>query len=223
MKLSDKIINLEEQGVQFLDKDKVEIRGELICGHRVRIETNVIFEGKVVLGDHITISSNVIISDSIIASGTTIKPFTLIENAEVGKDCMVGPYARLRPGTVIGDTSQIGNFVEIKNSVLGASCRVNHMAFIGDACLADEVTIGAGTITCNHDGLNTNKTIIEKGAYIGSNVNLVAPVTISSYSTIGSGSTITKDVPKDKLTIARARQKTISNWKGPSVDKKVNS
>ena len=220
MKLTDKIRDLEEQGVQFLDKGKVEIRGELTCGLGVRIETNVIFEGKVVLEDHITISSNVIMSDSHIGSGTTIKPFSLIENAQVGKECMVGPHARIRPGTIIGDASQIGNFVEIKNSVLGASCRVNHMAFIGDAFLADEVTIGAGTITCNHDGLNTNKTVIEKGAYVGSNVNLVAPVTISSYSTIGSGSTITKDAPKDKLTIARARQETVKNWKGPSMDKK---
>jgi bifunctional UDP-N-acetylglucosamine pyrophosphorylase/glucosamine-1-phosphate N-acetyltransferase len=214
MKLTDKIRDLEEQGVHFFDKDKVEIRGELICGLGVRIETNVIFEGKVVLEDHITICSNVIMSNSQVDSGTTIKPFSLIENAQVGKECMVGPYARIRPGTIIGDDSQIGNFVEIKNSVLGTSCRVNHMAFIGDAFLADEVTIGAGTITCNHNGVKTNKTVIMKGAYIGSNVNLVAPVTIYEDSVIGSGSTITEDVPAKKLTVARVRQKVIESWKG---------
>ncbi len=214
MKVTDKIRDLEKQGVQFLDKDKVEIRGELICGLGVRIETNVIFEGKVVLEDNIAIGSNVIMSDSHIGSGTTIKPFSLIENAQVGRECMVGPYARIRPGSIIGGACQIGNFVEIKNSILGTSCRVNHMAFVGDALLGDKVTIGAGTITCNHDGVKTNKTVVMKGAYIGSNVNLVAPVTIYEDSVIGSGSTITEDVPAKKLTVARVRQKVIESWKG---------
>lgn len=214
MKVTDKIRDLEKQGVQFLDKDKVEIRGELICGLGVRIETNVIFEGKVVLEDHTAIGSNVIISDSHIGSGTTIKAFSLIENAQVGKECMVGPYARIRPDTIIGSACQIGNFVEIKNSKLGISCRINHMAFIGDALLGDEVTIGAGTITCNHDGVKTNKTVVMNGAYIGSNVNLIAPVTIYEASVIGSGSTITEDVPAKKLTVGRVRQKVIESWKG---------
>ena len=215
MKLIDKINLLEEQGVVFLDKDKVEIRGDLICGKDVEIDTNVIFEGNVVIEDKVKIKSNVLISSSYIGSGTIIKPFSIIENTKISKYCMIGPQARLRPDTFIGDNCQIGNFVEIKNSKIGNFCRINHMAFIGDARLEDEVTIGAGTITCNHDGLQINETIIEKGAYIGSNVNLVAPLRISSNSTIGSGSTITKDVPQDKLTLARSKQVTIRNWKGP--------
>ncbi len=219
MKLTNKLERLEEQGVVFLDKDKVEIRGDLICGEGVEIETNVIFEGRVVIEDKVMIGSNVMVSSSYIGSGTVIKPFSIIDNAKINQDCVIGPQARLRPGTTIGSNCQIGNFVEIKNSVIGSFCRINHMAFIGDAFLEDEVTIGAGTITCNHDGHQTNETTIEKGAYIGSNVNLVAPLKISSYSTIGSGSTITEDVPQNKLTLARSKQVTLENWKGPKSDR----
>jgi len=210
---------LLKSGVEILDLDKIEIRGKLRCGKNVEIGTNVIIEGDVVLGSSVKVESNTIIISSNVGDKTKIKSFSSIKKSFVGKDCIIGPYARLRTGSKIGNFSQIGSFVEIKNSIIGSNCRINHMAFLGDAKLGRDITIGAGTITCNHDGVGACKTIIESGSYIGSNVNLVAPVKVSANSTIGSGSTITTNVPKGKLTIARARQTTISNWKGPKSKK----
>lgn len=212
---SIKIKKLQLEGVNFIDSDKVEIRGNLICDQGVEIDTNIIIEGEVNLGKSVKLGPNTIIRNSSIGSFSEIKAFSSLNNCKVGDYCMVGPYARLRTATSLDNKCQIGNFVEIKNSSIGKNCRINHMAFVGDATLEDDVTIGAGTITCNHNGLEINKTLIESGAYIGSNVNLVAPVKVAKNATIGSGSTITKDVAEDKLTLARSEQITVEGWKGP--------
>jgi len=207
--MNEKIKILIDSGVNILDTDKIEIRGNLRCGKNVSIETNVIIEGEVFLDDDVIIGSNTIIINSTISSGTKVNHFSLIKNSIIAKNCNIGPFCRLRTGSIIEDESQIGTFVEIKNSTIGSKCKVNHMAFIGDTIIGNNVTIGAGTITCNHDGMKSQKTIIESGSYIGSNVNLVAPVHIEENAIIGAGSTITKQVPKNKLTLSRAKQITI--------------
>ena len=202
---------LQENGVNILDIEKLEIRGNLECGKDVFIETNVIIEGNVYLGDYVTIRSNTIIIDSSINNHTEIKSNSLIRNSIISENCVIGPYSRLRSGTKIANNSQIGTFVEIKKSTIGSGCKINHMAFIGDAILGDDVIIGAGTITCNHDGNDTQQTIIHSGSYIGSNVNLIAPIVIEENAIIGAGSTITENAPKNKLTLSRSKQVTIGN------------
>lgn len=203
-----------ERGVRVRDPHQVWLRGELLCGSDVELDVNVIVEGKVVLGDGVRIGANCILRDSHVGANTRIQPFSLVESAKIGLHATVGPYARIRPISVIGDRVQIGNYVEIKNSEVGSGSRINHHAFVGDALLGDDVTIGAGTITCNHDGVRINRTTIDQGAYIGSGCNLVAPVRIGRGATVGAGSTITHDVPPATLTIARARQVTIDSWRG---------
>jgi bifunctional UDP-N-acetylglucosamine pyrophosphorylase/glucosamine-1-phosphate N-acetyltransferase len=210
-----KVEALLRQGVRFLDPRNVYLRGDLTCGADVEIDINVIFEGSVTLEDGVRVGAHTILTDARIGQNTTIKPFTMIEGSTVGADAAIGPYARLRPGTTIGDRSSIGNYVEIKNARIDAGARINHHAFVGDAELAEDVTIGAGTITCNHDGAGRARTVIERGAYIGSGCKLVAPLRIGAGATIGAGSTITRDVPPGKLTLARSRQTTIENWQGP--------
>lgn len=205
------------QGVRIRDPHKVYIRGDLSCGSGVEIDINVVVEGRVVLGDGVKIGANSIIRDARVGKDARIHPFSLVENSIVGSDSFVGPYGRVRPGSEIGDGVQIGNYVEIKNSRIGSGSRINHHTFIGDAILAAKVTIGAGTITCNHDGRETRQTIIERGAYIGSGCNLVAPLRIGEGAVIGAGSTITRDVPAAKLTLARSPQTTIENWQGPKA------
>jgi bifunctional UDP-N-acetylglucosamine pyrophosphorylase/glucosamine-1-phosphate N-acetyltransferase len=210
-KYAEKLI---AQGVKIFDSNRIDIRGNLKCGENVIIDINVIFEGEVVLGDGVKIGANCIINNSLIGNNSNIKPFSMIEDSIIGESTFVGPYGRIRPGTKIGNKSQIGNFVEIKNSNIGVGCQVNHLSFIGDADIEKEVIVGAGTITCNHNGVKINRIIIDQGAYIGSGTNLIAPVKINANSTIGAGSTITDEVPKDALTIARSRQVTIGDWKG---------
>ena len=209
--LLQKAKKLQKNGVTILDIEKLEIRGNLECGKGVLIETNVIVEGKVYLGDYVTIRSNTIIVDSSINNHTEIKSNSLIRNSIISENCVIGPYSRLRSGTKIANNSQIGTFVEIKKSTIGSGCKINHMAFIGDAILGDDVIIGAGTITCNHDGNDTQQTIIHSGSYIGSNVNLIAPIVIEENAIIGAGSTITENAPKNKLTLSRSKQVTIGN------------
>jgi bifunctional UDP-N-acetylglucosamine pyrophosphorylase/glucosamine-1-phosphate N-acetyltransferase len=209
--LLQKAKKLRDNGVNILDIEKLEIRGNLECGKDVFIETNVIVEGNVYLGDYVTIRSNTIIIDSSINNHTEIKSNSLIRNSIISENCVIGPYSRLRSGTKIANNSQIGTFVEIKKSTIGSGCKINHMAFIGDAILGDDVIIGAGTITCNHDGNDTQQTIIHSGSYIGSNVNLIAPIVIEENAIIGAGSTITENAPKNKLTLSRAKQVTIGN------------
>jgi bifunctional UDP-N-acetylglucosamine pyrophosphorylase/glucosamine-1-phosphate N-acetyltransferase len=213
--LDQKTETLTSKGTCFLEPQNVIIRGQLTCGENVEIDANVIFEGNVHLQKNVKIGANCILRDATIGQNTVINPFSLIEEASVGSDSFVGPYGRVRPNSEIGNNVQIGNFVEIKNANISDGTRINHLSFIGDAELKDNVTIGAGTITCNHDGADVNRTIVEEGAYIGTNVSLVAPLKIAKGSMIGSGSTITEDTPAQKLTIARARQVVVGLWKGP--------
>ena len=214
-----KAYKLIAAGVVVRDPQRLDIRGSLVCGKGVEIDINVVFEGDVLLEDGVIIGANCILRNCKIGKDTQINPFSLVEEAIIGEKSFVGPYGRLRPGTRIGNSVQIGNFVEIKNSNIASRCRINHLSFVGDAELAENVTIGAGTITCNHDGIGVNRTTIEEGAYIGSGCNLVAPLKVNANSTIASGSTITEDVAGDTLTIARSRQVKIKNWKGPKSRK----
>ena len=217
--LLKKAYKLIAAGVVVRDPQRLDIRGTLVCGKGVEIDINVVFEGDVVLEDGVIIGANCILRNCKIGKDTQINPFSLVEEAIIGEKSFVGPYGRLRPGTRIGNSVQIGNFVEIKNSNIASRCRINHLSFVGDAELAENVTIGAGTITCNHDGIGVNRTTIEEGAYIGSGCNLVAPLKVNANSTIASGSTITEEVAGDTLTIARSRQVKIKNWKGPKSRK----
>ena len=202
-------------GVRIRDPNRVAIRGELHCGSGVEIDIDVIIEGKVALGDGVRVGANSILINSTIGANTRVNPFSIVEDAVIGPNCFVGPYGRVRPGSKIGDSVQIGNFVEIKNSEIGSGSRINHLAFIGDATLERDVTIGAGSITCNHDGVGVSRTEIKAGAYVGSGCELVAPLSIGTNATIGAGSTITRDVPARKLTLARSRQVTVENWVRP--------
>jgi len=210
---------LMEQGVTFADPGRVDIRGELACGKDVFIDVNVIFEGQVTLGDNVRVASNNIICDSRVGKGTVIRANCHLEGATTGDDCVVGPYARLRPGADLADQVKIGNFVEIKKSTIATGSKVNHLSYIGDATLGAGVNVGAGTITCNYDGANKHQTIIGDDAFIGSGVELVAPVKIGKGATIGAGSTISKTAPAGGLTLERAKQATIRGWK-PPVKKK---
>ena len=217
--LLEKVYKLMADGVVVCDPHRLDIRGELSCGSSVKIDVNVVFEGDVALEDGVTIGANCVLRDCKIGRGTEINPFTLVENAVVGKQSFIGPYARVRPGSRVGDRVQIGNFVEVKNVNIASNCKINHLSFIGDADLAENVTIGAGTITCNHDGVRINRTTIEEKAYIGSGCELVAPLKVNRNATIASGSTITEEVVGDTLTIARARQIIVEGWHGPKSRK----
>ena len=214
-----KAYKLIAAGVVVRDPQRLDIRGTLVCGKGVEIDINVIFEGDVMLEDGVIIGANCILRNCKVGKDTQINPYSLVEESIIGEKSFVGPYGRLRPGSKVGDNVQIGNFVEIKNAIVASMCRINHHSFVGDADLAENVTIGAGTITCNHDGIGINRTTIEEGAYIGSGCNLVAPLKINTNSTIASGSTITEEVPCDTLTIARSRQLNIKTWKGPKSRK----
>jgi len=218
--LSEKAYKLVSDGVLISDPERLDIRGVLSCGKNVKIDINVIIEGEVALEDGVSIGANCILRNCRIGKDSNINPFSLIEDAAVGKHSFVGPYGRLRPGSLIADNVQIGNFVEIKNAKIESKCRINHLSFVGDADLAKGVTIGAGTITCNHDGVGINRMSVGKDAYIGSGCNLVAPLIINTKSTIASGSTITEDTPSNMLTLARSRQVVIEGWAGPKNPKK---
>ena len=210
-------IGAMHKGVRIRDPYSVYIKGSLTCGVGVEINPNVTLEGDILLGDKVKVGSNSILRNCQIGDNTVINPFSLIEYSSVGSDSFIGPFGRIRPGCVIGNKVQIGNYVEIKNSHIGDCTRINHHTFIGDSLLADQVTIGAGTITCNHDGIGISETVIERGAYIGSGCNLVAPLNIGAGATIGAGSTITKNVPAAKLTLARSVQTTIHGWVKPKI------
>ncbi len=211
---------LLEQGVTLADPARIDVRGSLRCGRDVMIDVNCVFEGDVELGEHVQIGANCVIRNARIAAGTQIKPFTHIEDARIGAESQIGPYARLRPGTVLADDVHVGNFVEIKNSQFGAHSKANHLAYVGDATVGQRVNIGAGTITCNYDGAHKHRTIIEDDAFIGSDTQLVAPVTVGRGATLGAGTTLTKDAPADSLTVSRARQTSIAGWQRPVKSKK---
>jgi bifunctional UDP-N-acetylglucosamine pyrophosphorylase/glucosamine-1-phosphate N-acetyltransferase len=204
-----------KRGVTLLDPARFDLRGELTTGRDVIIDVNVVFEGRVEVGDDVYIGPNCVIRYARIGSGSRIEASTVIENAEIGERCHIGPYARLRPDTHIAAEAKIGNFVEVKKASIGRGSKVNHLSYIGDAEVGSDVNIGAGTITCNYDGANKHLTRIGDGAFIGSDSQLVAPVTVGAGATIGAGSTITRDAPPGELTLSRVPQQTRPGWKRP--------
>jgi bifunctional UDP-N-acetylglucosamine pyrophosphorylase / glucosamine-1-phosphate N-acetyltransferase len=212
--------HLLQQGVTLSDPARIDVRGKLKCGRDVEIDVGCIFEGVVKLGDHVRVGAYSVIRNSRIGSGTHIQPFSHIDQTEIGANAHIGPYARLRPGSKLHDDVHIGNFVEIKNSEIAKGSKANHLSYIGDSSVGSRVNIGAGTITCNYDGANKHRTIIEDDVFIGSDTQLVAPVTIKRGSTIGAGSTITRDTPEGELSLSRSKQMTISGWKRPQKEKK---
>jgi bifunctional UDP-N-acetylglucosamine pyrophosphorylase/glucosamine-1-phosphate N-acetyltransferase len=204
------------QGVTLADPNRFDLRGEITkLGQDVSIDVNVILEGTLEIGDGVTIGPNCVIKNSKIANGVEILANCVIENATVGADSRIGPFARLRPAAEIQSSVHIGNFVEVKKSIIGQGSKVNHLSYIGDCQIGESVNVGAGTITCNYDGINKSLTIIEDGAFIGSSTQLVAPVTVGKNSTIAAGSTITKNTPEEQLTLSRAKQITIKGWRRP--------
>ncbi|MFS2218843.1 bifunctional UDP-N-acetylglucosamine diphosphorylase/glucosamine-1-phosphate N-acetyltransferase GlmU [Telluria sp. Tellsp104] len=213
-------IALLEKGVTLMDPARIDVRGELVCGRDVTIDVGCVFEGRVVIGDGVTIGAHSVFVNATVAAGAQIKPFCHLEDAVVGEKSIIGPYARLRPGTELGEDVHVGNFVEIKNSKVAAHSKANHLAYVGDADVGSRVNIGAGAITCNYDGANKFRTIIEDEAFIGSDSQLVAPVTVGKGATIGAGTTLTKNAPAGKLTISRPKQLTIENWTRPVKVKK---
>ena len=202
-------------GVTFADPARVDIRGELKCGRDVFIDVNVVFEGKVTLDDNVRVGMNNLMRDSTLGKGTVLRANCHLEGADAGANCIIGPYARLRPGAELADDVRVGNFVEIKKSTVDDGSKVNHLTYIGDAQVGKGVNVGAGTITCNYDGANKHLTVIGDHAFIGSGVELVAPVEVGKGATIGAGSTISKPAPAGELTLERAKQVTVSGWKKP--------
>jgi bifunctional UDP-N-acetylglucosamine pyrophosphorylase/glucosamine-1-phosphate N-acetyltransferase len=203
------------QGVSLLDPSRFDLRGEVEVGQDITIDVNVIIEGKVKIGSNVTIGANCILIDSIIEDNATIHANSILEQAIVGQHCNVGPYARLRPGTVMKEQSRVGNFVEMKKTILGKGSKANHLTYLGDTEVGEGANIGAGTITCNYDGVNKFKTFIGDGAFIGSNSALVAPASIGANATVGAGSIITKEVGDNELAICRAKQRNIDTWQRP--------
>ena len=209
-------LRLMNDGVTVIDPERIDVRGELVCGKDVTIDVGCVFSGRVVLGDGVKIGAYCVLKDVEIGAGTQVLPFCHFDGAQVGQDARLGPYSRLRPGTSLADQTHIGNFVEIKKSVVGLGSKVNHLSYIGDTDMGARVNIGAGTITCNYDGVNKFRTTIMDDAFIGSDTQLVAPVTVGKGATLGAGTTLTKDAPDGELTLARARQTTIKGWKRPT-------
>ena len=204
--------DLLKAGATLIDKSRIDIRGNVEVGADCVIDVNVIFEGDVELGDNVEIGANSVISDTKIDNGTKILPFSHIVQSNIGKDCSIGPYARLREGSIIENEAKIGNFVETKKSTIGKSSKANHFSYLGDAQIGDNVNIGAGTITCNYDGKDKHKTNIGEGSFIGTNSSLVAPINIGKNAYVGAGSTITKDIPDDALGVGRGKQINKENW-----------
>ncbi|NMG48734.1 UDP-N-acetylglucosamine diphosphorylase/glucosamine-1-phosphate N-acetyltransferase [Azoarcus communis] len=210
---------LMDDGVTLIDPARIDVRGELRCGRDVEIDINCVFEGSVVLGDGVRIGANCVIRDTVIGAGTRVAPFSHLDNTLMGEDCIIGPYARTRPGTRLGKDVHVGNFVEIKNSTVADHSKANHLAYVGDADIGQRVNIGAGTITCNYDGVNKYRTVIEDDVFIGSDTQLVAPVRVGRGATLGAGTTLTKDAPAEQLTVSRAKQLSIAGWKKPVKNK----
>lgn len=210
-----KATELMMSGVTFRDPARVDIRGDIKAGQDITIDINVIFEGNNTIADNVSIGAHCIIINSIIHEGAEILPNSIIENAEVGTNCSVGPFARLRPGTKLAAKAKVGNFVEVKNANIGLGSKINHLSYIGDTDMGADVNIGAGTITCNYDGANKHRTVIGDRVFVGSDTQLVAPVTVEDGATIGAGSTIRKTAPADALTLTKSEQKTVKGWQRP--------
>jgi bifunctional UDP-N-acetylglucosamine pyrophosphorylase/glucosamine-1-phosphate N-acetyltransferase len=215
---------LMEAGVRLADPARFDLRGALACGSDVEIDVNCVFEGQVALGDGVRIGAHCVIRNASIAAGAVIHPFTHMDGealgVQIGAGALVGPFARLRPGTVLGEDVHIGNFVEVKNSTLARGAKANHLAYLGDATVGERVNFGAGSITANYDGANKHRTVIGDDVHVGSNCVLVAPVALGAGATIGAGSTIGRDAPAGQLTVARAKQVSIAGWKRPAKAKK---
>lgn len=207
---------LMQQGVTLLDANRLDIRGEVETGQDVEIDVNVILQGKVVLGNQVKIGANVVLNNVEIAEGSVIHPFSHLEQVKVGAHCRIGPYARIRPGSDLADRVHVGNFVELKNAQVGEGSKMNHLSYIGDTKMGCGVNIGAGTITCNYDGVNKHQTVIGDRVFVGSDSQLIAPVMIEDDATIGAGSTITKTAPAGELTLSRSKQMTIKGWQKPA-------
>ena len=217
-RLANKLL---QQGVTLKDPARLDVRGTLTCGRDVEIDVNCMFEGNISLGDNVKIAANCVIKNAVIQAGTHIAPFTHIDDSRIGENSRIGPYARLRPGTTLAADTHIGNFVELKNTQVDIGSKINHLSYVGDTTVGKNVNIGAGTITCNYDGANKFRTVIEDNAFIGSDSQLIAPITIGKGATIAAGSTITRDAPADQLTFCRAKeQKSIAGWKRPVKIKK---
>ncbi|BCX88417.1 bifunctional UDP-N-acetylglucosamine pyrophosphorylase/Glucosamine-1-phosphate N-acetyltransferase [Methylomarinovum tepidoasis] len=206
---------LMDQGVTLRDPERFDVRGEVEAGRDVEIDPNVMLEGRVRLGDRVRIGMGAVIRDAEIGSDVEILPYSVIDGVRIGPGCRIGPFARLRPETVLADHVHIGNFVEIKKSCVGSGSKINHLSYVGDSEVGAGVNIGAGTITCNYDGVNKHRTVIGDGAFIGSDTQLVAPVRVGEGATIGAGSTITRDAPAGKLTLSRSKQVTVEHWQRP--------
>jgi bifunctional UDP-N-acetylglucosamine pyrophosphorylase/glucosamine-1-phosphate N-acetyltransferase len=211
---------LMEAGVRLADPARIDVRGTLTCGSDVEIDVNCLFEGDVVLGDGVRVGANCVLRDAQIAAGAVIHPFSHIEGATVGAGSLVGPFARLRAGAVLGDAVHIGNFVEVKNSTLANGAKANHLAYLGDATVGERVNFGAGSITANYDGANKHRTTIGNDVHVGSNCVLIAPITLGNGATIGGGSTLAKNAPAGQLTVARAKQVSLAGWSRPKKPSK---
>ncbi len=210
-----RVEELMRQGATVADPGRLDIRGEVTCGQDVFLDVGVVLEGEVRLGDGARVGPYCVVRDCEIGDGTTVHPHSVLEGARIGSGCSVGPFARLRPGTELSAGARVGNFVEVKNSQLGEGSKANHLSYVGDTTVGRDVNIGAGTITCNYDGANKHRTVIGDRAFIGSGVELVAPVEVGEGATIGAGSTVSKDAPPEALTVARSRQMTVKGWKRP--------
>lgn len=208
-------IELMMHGVTMADKTRVDIRGELMCGQDVYLDANIVFEGHVNVGQGCRIGPNCVLNNVTLGENTVIEANSVLEDSVIGNHCSIGPFARIRPGTVLGDRCKIGNFVETKKAVFDTDSKASHLSYLGDVTVGKKVNIGAGMITCNYDGANKHQTVIEDGAFIGSDTQLVAPVTVGENATIGAGSTIRKSVPAGGLTLTASKQTTLSDWKRP--------
>jgi len=209
-----------QAGVALADPQRFDVRGSLTCGRDVYIDVGCLFEGEVTLGDRVVIGPHCVVKDAVIGDDTRVEAYSHVDQAKIGHGAQLGPYARIRPGSVIGDAAHIGNFVEIKNTALGKGSKANHLAYVGDADIGQGVNIGAGTITCNYDGVNKHRTTIEDDAFIGSDTQLVAPVRVGKGATLAAGTTLTRDAPPHKLTLSRSTQKTLENWQRPAKKSK---
>jgi len=215
----DQAAALMARGVTLIDPARLDVRGEVEVGKDVLVDINAVFIGDVKIGDNVVIEPNCIIQDAVIGSNVTVKSNSVIEDAVIGDYCDIGPFARIRPGTRLASHAKVGNFVEIKKSIVGEGSKISHLSYVGDTEMGSDVNIGAGTITCNYDGVNKFKTTIGDDVFVGSDTQLVAPVTIKDGSTIGAGSTITKDTPEQQLTLSRAKQISIPGWIRPNKNK----
>jgi bifunctional UDP-N-acetylglucosamine pyrophosphorylase/glucosamine-1-phosphate N-acetyltransferase len=206
---------LLDGGVSLADPARIDVRGRLECGRDVAIDVNCVFEGEVVLGPRVSVGANCVLRNVRVGADTRVEPFCHLEDSSIGERCRVGPYARFRPGVRLAEDVHIGNFVEVKASEIGAGSKANHLSYIGDTAIGRKVNVGAGTITCNYDGANKHRTIIEDDVFIGSDTQLVAPVRVGRGATLGAGTTLTEDAPPGQLTISRVRQSSIAGWNRP--------